>query len=280
MTQILSGKPAAEEIIATVSRCCEASGVVPGLAVIQVGNNSASTLYVKKKVEKTRAMGWVSEHIHLPDMVSETELSKKLDALNRSSHIHGILVQLPLPDHLSVFKVLEKIDPAKDVDGFHPLNVGRLVCGLPLLAPPCTPYGVMALLNYYQISVVGKNVIVLGRSNIVGKPMAHMLIQAGASVLWTHRHSQNVPALARQADIIITATGHPKLITREYVHSKSVLMDIGINTWNGKTVGDVDVDAVDGYVAARSPVPGGVGPMTIAMLMRNVASLALKKPIV
>jgi methylenetetrahydrofolate dehydrogenase (NADP+) / methenyltetrahydrofolate cyclohydrolase len=279
MTIRLAGKPVAEKIIESVSHTCKTSGITPGLAVIQVGDDPASSLYVKKKIEKTHSLGWYSEHITLPSNTQASEIKKTLDLLNKNAEIHGILVQLPLPAHLNSYHLLELMDPAKDVDGFHPNNMGKLLCGLEIIAPPCTPLGVMALLKHYNIKVAGKKVILLSRSNIVGKPMAAMLIEADATLIWTHINSQGVPALAKQADIIISATGKPNLIDQTYVTEESIVIDIGITKHQGKTVGDVKTSRVAGVVKALTPVPGGIGPMTIAMLMRNVASLALKKPI-
>lgn len=279
MTQILRGKPIAEKIIERVSATCAASSLRPGLAVVQVGDDSASQIYVKKKVEMTHGLGWHSQHIHLEERSPLEQVFDVIDRLNTDTTIHGILVQLPLPKHLNSFEILERISPDKDVDGFHPINAGRLMQGLPVLAPPCTPYGVMALFSFYGIALKGKKVLVIGRSNIVGKPMVALLIQADATVLWAHSHSQNVPELARSADIIISATGVPKMVNKSFVTPDSILVDVGIVKVDGKVVGDVDVQSVEGHVAARSPVPGGVGPLTIAVLMRNVASLALRKSI-
>ncbi len=275
----LEGRTLASKIFQKVSDTCKKNAVKPGLAVIQVGEDSASTVYVSKKIEACKNLGFHSEGIKLPSDVAKDALKATIEGLNNRSDIHGIIVQIPLPKPLRKREVLQWIDPSKDVDGLHPENMGRLVTRLPLLAPPCTPYGVMALLKQYDIPLQGKQVMVLGRSYIVGMPMVHMLIQANATVLWTHRFSVDHQKLAPKMDVIVTATGKPGLIDATWVGPQTVLVDIGITKIDGKLYGDVDAKSVDGIIAARTPVPGGVGPLTIAILMRNVASLTLKQPI-
>jgi methylenetetrahydrofolate dehydrogenase (NADP+)/methenyltetrahydrofolate cyclohydrolase len=279
MTQLLKGKPVSDQILSIVSIACDKSGVRPGLAVVQVGQVEASTLYVNRKIEACKRLGFESQCIRLSEDVSPEHLRSEIDLLNRESHIHGILVQLPLPLHLKVDEVIHWIDPAKDVDGIHPENMGKLASGLPCLAPPCTPAGIMVLLGAYDIPIEGRNVGVLGRSRIVGIPLVLMLSQADATVFWAHRKSVHHERRASQMDILVSATGVPGLVTRAWVNDSMVVIDVGTTRVGTKVVGDVDRESVEGHIKALTPVPGGVGPLTIAMLMRNVASLALHTPI-
>lgn len=244
-------------------------GVVPGLAVILVGENPASKVYVSNKV---KACGFVGMHSVLeqyPADLTEAALLARIDFLNKDASINGILVQLPLPKHINEHAVLEAITPSKDVDGFHLINAGALMTGQPRLRA-CTPYGVMKMLEHSETPMRGAHAVIIGASNIVGKPMAMMLLQAGATVTICNSKTRDLAHHTRQADIIIAAVGRPKMLTGEMVNAGVTIIDVGINRdENGKLCGDVDFDSVAPIAAAVSPVPGGVGPMTITMLLMN-----------
>ncbi len=266
------------EIKAEVTKL-RAKGVEPGLVVIIVGEDPASQVYVRKKGEACNEMGICSETIRLPATTSEEELLKRIDAYNKDPKWDGILVQLPLPKHISEEKVLLRIDPGKDVDGFHPTNVGKMVAGVDTYLP-CTPHGCQELLMRSGNDPAGKHVVVLGRSNIVGKPVANILIQkkkgADATVTVCHSRTKNLPEITRQADILIAAMGVPKFVKADMVREGVVVIDVGVNRIDDPTakggcrlVGDVDFEAVKEKARAITPVPGGVGPMTITMLMKN-----------
>jgi len=248
----------------------------PGLAVILVGNNPASSAYVAMKKKRCAELGIRPFDHEFSENIPEATLLDCITSLNNNPEVDGILVQLPLPAHIDTQKVIEHISPQKDVDGFHPINVGKLLIGLPTFKS-CTPYGVCILLEEYNIQTEGKHVVIIGRSNIVGKPLAAMLVQnekfANATVTICHSHTQNLKALCKQADILIAAIGKPHFVTADMVKQDAVVIDIGINRVNTKDgkklVGDVDFDAVKDLTSAITPVPGGVGPMTIAMLMYN-----------
>lgn len=264
------------EIKAETEKFISESGITPGLAVIIVGNNPASQVYVRNKKRACGEVGFFSTVIEMPEETTESELLDKIAELNSDEKIHGILVQLPLPKHISEEKIILAIDPKKDVDAFHPYNVGRIVTGDYDLAP-CTPSGVMELLRRYGISVRGKECVIAGRSNIVGKPMALLMLSADATVTVCHSKTANLAEVCRRADILITAIGKPKFFGADAVKDGAVVIDVGINrTEDGKLCGDVDFDAVLGKVSAITPVPGGVGPMTITMLLRNTLSAAKK----
>ncbi len=263
----------AEEVTAWVA----AGGPVPTLAAILVGEDPASQVYVRNKERACAQAGMHSRLIHLPATTTTEELLKLLADLNQEVAVHGILVQLPLPDGIDTQRVLDAVCPAKDVDAFAPENVGLLVQGRPRFLP-CTPHGVMQILARYGLEVAGKHVVVVGRSDIVGKPMANMLIQrdigfgskyANATVSICHSQSQDLAALTRTADVLIAAVGRPRLITADMVKIGAVVIDVGINRLENKLVGDVDYEAVCEVAAAITPVPGGIGPLTIAMLLRN-----------
>jgi methylenetetrahydrofolate dehydrogenase (NADP+)/methenyltetrahydrofolate cyclohydrolase len=245
----------------------------PGLAFVLVGNNPASKMYVSLKKKKCLSLGIVSKDKEFPEDVSERDLLAHIDHLNRDPAIDGILVQLPLPEHISTLKVIEAVLPEKDVDGFHPINIGKLLLGDPSGFVPCTPLGIQTLLSQSGISTVGKHIVILGRSNIVGKPLAALLMQkkegANATVTIAHRHTKNLKALTRSADILIAAIGSPHFVKQEMVQQGVVIVDVGINKVGKTVVGDVDFDGVAPLTSAITPVPGGVGPMTIAMLMHN-----------
>jgi methylenetetrahydrofolate dehydrogenase (NADP+)/methenyltetrahydrofolate cyclohydrolase len=248
-----------------------------GLAVIQVGDNPASNVYVGKKAKTATALGFYAEQHRLPETVSEAEVLSLIDTLNQTPSIHGILVQLPLPAHISTEAVQTAILPSKDVDGFHPVNAGKLALGMTPDALPCTPAGVMRLLAHHHINVAGKHAVVLGRSNIVGKPMAQLLLQAHATVTLCHSKTADLLAHTQQADILVAALGIPHFVTANMVKPGAVVVDVGINRLDdGRLVGDVDYDAVSAVASAATPVPGGVGPLTIAQLMQTTFELAQK----
>jgi methylenetetrahydrofolate dehydrogenase (NADP+)/methenyltetrahydrofolate cyclohydrolase len=240
----------------------------PGLAVILVGDDPASAVYVRNKNKTCTNIGFQSFENILPSDTSELKLLNLIDELNNNEYINGILVQLPLPKHISSHKILEAIKPEKDVDGFHLQNVGRLVTGNPSFIP-CTPAGIIQLLDYYSVDLEGKSAVVLGRSNIVGKPVAFLLLEKNATVTICHSRTKDLSKITRQADVLIAAIGKPNFVTADMVKDGSVIIDVGINRVEGKLVGDVDYQVVSQKVSLITPVPGGVGPMTIAMLMAN-----------
>jgi len=240
----------------------------PGLAVILVGDDPASAVYVRNKNKTCTNIGFQSFENILPSDTSELKLLNLIDELNNNEHINGILVQLPLPKHISSHKILEAIKPEKDVDGFHLQNVGRLVTGNPSFIP-CTPAGIIQLLDYYSVDLEGKSAVVLGRSNIVGKPVAFLLLEKNSTVTICHSRTKDLSKITRQADVLIAAIGKPNFVTADMVKDGSVIIDVGINRVEGKLVGDVDYQVVSQKVSLITPVPGGVGPMTIAMLMAN-----------
>lgn len=246
---------------------------VPGLAVIIVGEDPASKVYVGRKHKACEACGIHSTVIRMPENSSETELLEQLAALNQDPAIHGILVQLPLPKHINTEHVLDHIRADKDVDGFHPLNVGNLSIGREGLIP-CTPHGVIKMLEMSGIAIEGKKAAIIGRSNIVGKPMAHLLLARNATVAICHSKTANLPEITRQADILVAAIGKPDFVTADMVKPGATVIDVGINRVGDKLVGDVDFAAVKEVAGAITPVPGGVGPLTIAMLMFNTVKAA------
>jgi methylenetetrahydrofolate dehydrogenase (NADP+)/methenyltetrahydrofolate cyclohydrolase len=271
-TRILDGNAIArelrEELIRRVA-VLAASGVRPGLAVVQVGHHAISKVYLQNKIKACREAGLHSEHIELPEAAGEMALLGCIRILNNDARIHGILVQLPLPRGFSVDRVLETITPAKDVDGFHPTNMGLLAVGNPRFVP-CTPLGVMKLLEHEETELEGRHAVVVGRSNIVGKPMALLLLHKGATVTICNSRTPNLGGMTRQADILVAAAGRPKLVTAGMVKPGAVVIDVGINRLpDGRLAGDVDFQGVLGIASCITPVPGGVGPMTIAMLLEN-----------
>ncbi|HFI0450887.1 TPA: bifunctional methylenetetrahydrofolate dehydrogenase/methenyltetrahydrofolate cyclohydrolase [Streptococcus suis] len=244
-------------------------GLEPGLVVILVGEDPASQVYVRNKERSALAAGFKSEVVRVPDTISEAELLELIAGYNQDDAWHGILVQLPLPDHISEEKVLLAIDPNKDVDGFHPTNMGKFWSGHPVMIPS-TPAGIMEMFKEYQIDLEGKSALVIGRSNIVGKPMAQLLLDANATVTIAHSRTKNLPELARQADILVVAIGRGHFVTKEFVKPGAVVIDVGMNRdENGKLIGDVKYDEVADLASYITPVPGGVGPMTITMLMEQ-----------
>lgn len=243
------------------------SGLTPGLVVLLVGEDSASQVYVRNKDLAAARIGIVSKVERYPETITEAELLAEINKYNADPQFHGILVQLPLPKHIDENKVLLAIDPNKDVDGFHPLNLGALFAGHPTMIP-CTPYGIIKMFEHYDIDLEGKNAVVIGRSNIVGKPMAQLLLQKNATVTMAHSKTQNLAALCRQADILVVAIGRGHFVTKDFVKPGAVVIDVGMNRNEaGKLIGDVAYDEVAPVASYITPVPGGVGPMTITMLM-------------
>jgi methylenetetrahydrofolate dehydrogenase (NADP+)/methenyltetrahydrofolate cyclohydrolase len=280
VTQIIDGKAIAahlrEEIAADVARL-KAAGTVPGLAVVLVGDDPASRVYVSMKEKACEQAGIYSDEHKLPAETTEAQLLALIDELNRNARIDGILVQLPLPKHIDENKVLEAISPAKDVDGFHPYNVGRLVTGNPLFQP-CTPYGVMKMLEHSGVELAGKEVVVVGRSNIVGKPVALMCLAKHATVTICHSRTRDLPEQVRRADVVIAAVGRPEMIKGDWIKEGAVVIDVGVNrVGEKKLVGDVDFEGAKGRARAITPVPGGVGPMTITMLLYNTVESAKRR---
>jgi len=278
MSIIIDGTKIAQDIRRSVREetlaFTEKTGVVPGLAVVLAGDDPASKVYVGRKAKACAEAGFLSREYKLPADVGEAELLALIRDLNNDPQIHGILVQLPLPKHIATDKIIAAIDPSKDVDGFHPANVGRLVTGSPLFVP-CTPRGIMELIARTGISLSGKDAVVIGRSNIVGKPMALLLLAQNATVTMCHSKTKDLPAAARRADVLIAAIGKPRMITADMVKEGAVVIDVGVNRLeNGKLAGDVAFDEVAPKTSAITPVPGGVGPMTIAMLMKNTLDAA------
>lgn len=288
MAKIIDGKAVAEEMReemkTQVEELKEKYGLTPGLAVVLVGEDPASQVYVRNKARACDKLGVFSEEYRLPADYQEEKLLELIEKLNQNPKIHGILVQLPLPKQIDEERVLTAIDPAKDVDGFHPVNVGRLMIGKPGFLP-CTPHGIQQLLLRSGIEIEGKHVVVVGRSNIVGKPVAMILVQkktgANATVTICHTRTRDMAYHTRQADILIAAAGRPSTITAEMVKEGVVVIDVGVNRVEDPTAprgyrlaGDVDFEAVSKKASAISPVPGGVGPMTITMLMHNTIQAA------
>ena len=279
MARILSGKEFAARIKEDAARGVaelKAAGVLPRLAVIIVGSDPASEVYVRNKQRTCEELGIRSDHIALPAETSKEELLACIEELNVDPEVHGILVQLPLPAQIAEDEeeILSHIDPRKDVDGFHPVNVGHLVLGAP--GPrPCTPAGCIRMLDDAGIPIEGAHAVIIGRSNIVGKPMAHLLLERNATVTFCHSRTRNLAAIARTADILVAAVGRPRFVTADMVKEGATVIDVGINRIAPKKlVGDVDFDAAAAVAGAITPVPGGVGLLTVAMLMENVVQAA------
>ncbi|MEW6340338.1 MAG: bifunctional methylenetetrahydrofolate dehydrogenase/methenyltetrahydrofolate cyclohydrolase FolD [Pseudomonadota bacterium] len=260
--------------VATRAAALTARGHQPGLAVVLVGDNPASEVYVRNKIKACEDNGLFSSYDRYPASLSEADLLARIDALNSDPKIHGILVQLPLPAHIDSHKVIEAIAPEKDVDGFHVANAGALMTGKPLFRP-CTPYGVMKMFEAYGIDLKGANAVVIGRSNIVGKPMALLLLEAGATVTICHSKTRDLAAHTRHADVVVAATGLRNILTAEMVKPGAAVIDVGMNRDEaGKLCGDVDFAGVKEVAGYITPVPGGVGPMTITMLLVNTIEAA------
>ena len=276
--RILDGKALAEQVTADVrgrvAARIAAGGSVPGLAVVLVGENAASQVYVRNKRKTTDTVGMRSFSYDLPGAASEAELLDRLRALNRDPAVNGILVQLPLPKHIDAERVIETIDPKKDVDGFHPYNVGRLVLKAPTLRP-CTPYGCMQMLAATGETLVGKHAVVIGQSNIVGRPMALELLMARCTVTICHSATRDLSGIVGQADIVVAAVGKPKFVQGDWIKPGAIVIDVGINRGaDSKLCGDVDFASAVARAGWITPVPGGVGPMTIAMLLSNTLRAA------
>ncbi len=277
MAQIIDGKAVSRAVRARVAQetlALKKQGVTPGLAVILVGEDPASQVYVRNKEKACAEVGFYSEKYTLPADTTQAQLNALVDELNAKKEISGILCQLPLPGHLSDKEVIARIDPAKDVDAFHPENVGAIMIG-DYRFLPCTPAGVMELIHSTGTDLTGKRAVVLGRSNIVGKPMAMLLLHENATVTIAHSKTQNLAELTRQADVLVAAVGRPKFVTADMVKPGAVVIDVGMDRdENGKLCGDVDFDSVSRVCGAITPVPGGVGPMTISMLLQNTLTAA------
>ena len=274
---IMDGKAVARNIREGLKEEVEGlkkKGIHPGLAVVLVGENPASMVYVKNKGEACRSAGIYSEEHKLPAETKEADLLGLINQLNKDPRIHGILVQLPLPAHINKDRILASVSPEKDVDGFHEINMGRLLIGQEGLVP-CTPLGIVKLLEHYHIPVEGRFAVVVGRSNIVGKPVAMMLLQRNATVTICHTRTKNMGEVCRMADILIAAAGRPGMITADMIREGAVVIDVGINRLDtGKLAGDVDFESASKKAGWITPVPGGVGPMTIAMLLYNTVKAA------
>jgi len=280
MAEIIDGKAIATKLrdeIRQGAAQLKSSGVTPGLAVVLVGEDPASKVYVSMKEKACAAAGIYSDEHKLPAETSEETLLGLIRQLNQDERIDGILVQLPLPSHIDERKVLEAISPEKDVDGFHPYNVGRLVTGSPLFRP-CTPYGVMKMLESVNCDLTGKEVVVVGRSNIVGKPVALMCLAEHATVTLCHSRTRDLAEVVRRADVVIAAVGRPEMIKGDWIKPGAVVIDVGVNrVGEKKLVGDVDFTAASEHAGAITPVPGGVGPMTITMLLYNTLESARRR---
>lgn len=279
MCNIINGKEISENLCAQlkekVKKLNDEQGIYPSLAVIIVGEDPASRIYVNNKKKACEKIGIKSHEFALPSDISEVELLKLISELNSRSDINGILVQLPLPSHLNEKTVIEHIDPMKDVDAFHEVNVGKIVTGN-FSFLPCTPAGILKLLDAYNIEIKGKNCVIIGRSNIVGKPMSMLMLHRDATVTICHSKTKNLKEFCSNADILIAAVGKAKFVTSDMVKQGAVVIDVGINRdENGKLCGDVDFNSVKDVASYITPVPGGVGPMTIAMLMENAIEAAI-----
>lgn len=280
MTKKIDGKALAQKIqgqlAEKVVQMKADYGIIPGLVVILVGDNPASQVYVRNKERSALAAGFKSKTVRLSDSISEEELLTVIEQYNNEPDFHGILLQLPLPAHINDKRILMAIDPKKDVDGFHPMNTGHLWNGRPQMVP-CTPAGIMEMLREYHVDLEGKQAVIIGRSNIVGKPMAQLLLDKNATVTLTHSRTRNLPEVAKQADILIVAIGRGHFVTKDFVKEGAVVIDVGMNRdANGKLIGDVDFDDVAPIASLITPVPGGVGPMTITMLLEQTYQAALR----
>ncbi len=267
---LLSGRPVADALLESLKP--EIKKLNPKLVVVQVGDDPASASYINQKLKSCAAVGMKHEHRHLDDKTTLPELMKLIDELNSDPDVTGFIVQLPLPQQLQshVAEIIRAIDPKKDIDGFGAYNLGKMFLSTEFEhLPPATPYGVIEMLSYYKLPVEGKHAVIVGRSNIVGKPLAIMLLNRGATVTVCHSKTKNLTEFTRQADILCAAVGSPKVITRDMVKKGAVVIDIGVSRVDGKLCGDVDFDNVQEVASAITPVPGGVGPLTVASLIRN-----------
>ena len=279
MSRLIDGKvisAAVKERVKNEVAQLNGKGITVGLAVIIVGEDPASKIYVANKKKACEALGIISEEYALPESTTEEELLGLIDTLNAKKSINGILCQLPLPRHLDEKRIINAISPEKDVDAFHPVNVGRIMIG-DYDFVPCTPAGIMEMLAYENIETEGKRCVVIGRSNIVGKPMAMLLLHKNGTVTICHSRTRNLKEICLGADILVAAVGKAKFVTADMVKEGAVVIDVGMNRENGKLCGDVDFEAVKDKASAITPVPGGVGPMTIAMLMQNTLTAAKRQ---
>lgn len=271
MASIIDGNVIAAQVRASVASrvaSLKGGGTTPGLAVILVGDDPASHSYVTMKERDCQEVGIASRDLRRPADISQEQLESLIDECNASSEVHGILLQLPLPSHLDAEAAIARIDPSKDVDGFHPVNLGRLLRGLPAFRA-CTPWGIMKMFEHHGIELEGKEAVIVGRSTIVGKPMALMMLERNATVTVCHSRTHDLAAICRRADILVAAVGRAEMITEEFVKPGAVVIDVGINRTDAGMVGDVDFARVEPIASAITPVPGGVGPMTRAMLLSN-----------
>ncbi|HFH7163503.1 TPA: bifunctional methylenetetrahydrofolate dehydrogenase/methenyltetrahydrofolate cyclohydrolase [Streptococcus agalactiae] len=280
MTELIDGKALSQKMQAElgrkVERLKEQHGIIPGLAVILVGDNPASQVYVRNKERSALEAGFKSETLRLSESISQEELIDLIHQYNEDKSIHGILVQLPLPQHINDKKIILAIDPKKDVDGFHPMNTGHLWSGRPMMVP-CTPAGIMEMFREYHVDLEGKHAVIIGRSNIVGKPMAQLLLDKNATVTLTHSRTRNLSEVTKEADILIVAIGQGHFVTKDFVKEGAVVIDVGMNRdENGKLIGDVVFEQVAEVASMITPVPGGVGPMTITMLLEQTYQAALR----
>lgn len=280
MTELIDGKALSQKMQAglgrKVERLKEQHGIIPGLAVILVGDNPASQVYVRNKERSALEAGFKSETLRLSESISQEELIDIIHQYNEDKSIHGILVQLPLPQHINDKKIILAIDPKKDVDGFHPMNTGHLWSGRPMMVP-CTPAGIMEMFREYHVDLEGKHAVIIGRSNIVGKPMAQLLLDKNATVTLTHSRTRNLSEVTKEADILIVAIGQGHFVTKDFVKEGAVVIDVGMNRdENGKLIGDVVFEQVAEVASMITPVPGGVGPMTITMLLEQTYQAALR----
>lgn len=274
MAIILDGKTLADKITNNLKKEILTNNYTPSLAVVIVGNNPASQIYVRNKNKKARELGIKSQIIEFPETIKQTELENEIQKLAQNNEIHAILVQLPLPKEINAQKIIELIPPQKDVDGFHPYNIGRLFSGFEPYAKACTPLGVIKILEEYDIDVEGKNVVIVGRSNIVGKPMGTMFLNKNATVTICHSKTKNLKEITKTADILVSAIGKSHFVKQDFVKENVIVIDVGINrTAEGVLVGDIDFNEVEKIASYITPVPKGVGPMTIAMLMQNTLDL-------
>ncbi|WEB15115.1 bifunctional methylenetetrahydrofolate dehydrogenase/methenyltetrahydrofolate cyclohydrolase [Enterococcus faecalis] len=280
MSTVINGRELADQMQAEIQKDVEKmtqQGIQPGLVVLLVGENPASQTYVRNKERAAAKIGILSKVEKLPETISEEELLAEIDKYNQDSRFHGILVQLPLPKHIDEEKILLAIDPKKDVDGFHPMNLGRLFVGKPEMIP-CTPYGIMKMFEAYDIDLTGKRAVVIGRSNIVGKPMAQLLLMKNATVTIAHSKTEHLAEVAKEADILVVAIGRGHFVTKEFVKPGAVVIDVGMNrNQEGKLIGDVAFDEVSEIASYITPVPKGVRPMTITMLMYQTVEAAKKQ---
>lgn len=271
---IIDGKKVAQGILDDIKNQVEKLDTKPTIAVVIVGEDPSSKIYVNMKNKRAKGLGMNSIVVEMPENTTQEALETKIEELNKNEDINAILVQIPLPKHLSAYNVIQKISPIKDVDGLHPENVGKLVMGLEPYASSCTPKGVMRLLEEYKISTEGKHAVIIGRSNLVGKPISAMLLAKNATVTMAHSKTQNLPAVVKSADIVVSAVGSPHLVKGDWLKEGAVVIDVGTTKLSdGKLVGDIDFDLAKEKASFITPVPGGVGPMTIAMLLKNTLDL-------